>query len=540
MAERDDPDVPGPRRDDEPRLSFPDRPRLELDQLLVQLVDRAQEVIGTQGRLRGLLRANQLVTRDLTASTVVHRTVEAARDLLGARSATLEIESPAGTRARPAVRSTGRGCARPDAGMDVPIRVFGDAIGTLHLEDSDRGGFTAEDRELAQALASTAGVAIHNARLYESARRRGEWLQASAAITRELLSGTASGDSALDLVARSCRDVAGADVVAVLRPDQGGHRDRQFRVEVLVGAEGIAVEGRPVPLAGTLLGRVLAGGEPIAVTDDTLDEEPGALPWTGPEVGSVLAVPLRGKDTALGVLCAARLPRRPAFSGTDVEMAAGFANQAAVAIELAEARAEQQRAVVLDERERIATDLQDTVVQRLFSIGLSLQGLLAALPDDRAAERVRATVDDIDRTINHIRGTVFPLGTVAARVDPRDQLLDAIAEAGAVLGFEPDVRFAGLRAGRLAEDLAEDVADVVRVALLDVARRGRARTAAVDVMEDRDGLVVHVRDDDAEGADEAGDVCGELRRRAERLGGTATVSAATPAGTSQYWWVPRR
>jgi len=528
MAHPDDTDLTTPGLLAEPELSFPDLPRLELDQLLGQLVDRAHEVMGTQGRLRGLLHANQLVTSDLTPDTVLHRTVQAARELLGARTAELELADAVASHGRPRRR-------RPDAGLDVPVQVRGEAIGTLRLTDSDHGGFTAEDRELAQALAATVGMAIQNARLYESARRRGEWLQASAAITREILAGDPSSTGALELVARSSRDVAGADVVAVLRPEAGAPGATQLCPDVLVAADDLDPEARLVPLAGTLVGEVFDRGVPRSLADDALDGAAEGMPWAGLTIGSVLAVPLVGSGTVHGVLCAGRRPGRPAFSATDTEMAASFANQAALALELADARAERQRAVVLDERERIAADLHDSVVQRLFGVGLSLQGVLADLGPGRAADRVRGTVDEVDRTINRIRSTLFPLRSPGRTPDPRDRVLDAVADAIPALGFEPDLRFSGLVAGTVAADVVEDLVVVVHEALLDVARRNRSSGASVDVVEDRDGLVVHVRDDDPEGADAAGE---ELLRRAARHGGSCTVTQSA-TGTSQYWWVPR-
>jgi GAF domain-containing protein len=567
MAARDGTGLPSPRTGAAPvELSFPDLPRLELDELLGQLVDRAHEVLRTQGRLRGLLRAAQLVTSELHSTTVLHRTVEAARDLLGARHADITLSEDAGGRRIESATARADGC--PDAAdvdraaggvagtprtftgppgtapgclhdLYVPVAVRGESIGILHVEDSDHGGFTSEDRELARALAATAGMAVQNARLYESARRRGEWLQASAAITRELLTGGQSGAGALELVARSSRDVAGADLVAVLRPDvEPGATE--LCVEVLVGPEEWG--GRSVPVAGSLLGRVYTRGESVSVAAGDLDEESGAMPWTAAPLGPLLAAPLVGSAGVRGVLCAARFPGRPPFSTTDAQMAGSFAGQAAVAIELADARAEQQRALLLEERERIAADLQDHVVQRLFGVGLSLQGVLASLSDRRAAERVRASVDEVDRTIGHIRSTVFPLrtGPGARDLDPRGRVLDAVGSVVSALGFEPDLRFAGLLGGTVAGDVVEDLVAVVRAALLDVARRGRSSTAMVDVVEDRDGLVVHVRDDDPQGPDESGPVASELLRRAERHGGRSTVSAGTPGGTSQYWWVPRR
>jgi signal transduction histidine kinase len=131
-------------------------------------------------------------------------------------------------------------------------------------------------------------------------------------------------------------------------------------------------------------------------------------------------------------------------------------------------------------------------------------------------------------------------GAAPSCPDPRDRVLDAVAELVPALGVEPDLRFSGLLAGRMPADLVEDLVAVVRLALLDVARRARATIVSVDLVQDRDGVVVHVRDDDPEGADaETGDAAADLRRRAERHGGTLTVSAGTPVGTSLYWWAPR-
>jgi len=567
MAPHDDTGLPVPRGDDvESHLSFLDGPRLELDQLLGQLVGRAQEVMGTQGRLRGLLRANQLVAGELGSSTVLQRTADAARELVGARRAVLEVTGAGdglveSTEAPPDRRATDAGGRPPEptpgdlcgnarasgpvgrqalgdpSNLHVPIRFRNEVVGTLCLQESMRGGFTAEDRELAEALGGTAGLAIQNARLYESARRRGEWLQASAAITRQLLADPGEATRPLDLVARSIREVAGADIVVVLRPDEEAS---QLAVDVLVTSDAIEMTGQPVLVADTVLGRVFTEGLPVRLVDGSLHEELDAVPWTGAEVGAVLAVPLTGSTTTHGVLCAARLSDRPAFSDTDLEMAGSLANQAAVALELADARAERQRAVVLDERERIAVDLHDTVVQRLFSVGLSLEGVRAGMTDGRAAERVRATVAEVDRIINQIRNTVFPLQVGTAGPDPRDQVMDAVTELVPVLGFEPDVRFSGLLAGTLAAGLVEDLVAVVRAEMLDVAGRGRSTSVAVDVVEDRDGLVVHVRDDDRDGTGSAAGAAGEqLHRLAERHGGTFTVSPGTPIGTSLYWWVPR-
>ncbi len=239
-------------------LSFPDLPRLELDQLLGQLVDRANEVMATQGRLRGLLRAIQLIIGDLDLPTVLRHIAEAARDLVGARYAAIGVIAPDGHLAqfvhtgmpdetvdrighlpqgkgllgaliddpRPIrlrriaddVRSTGFPPGHPPMAsfVGVPIRVRDEIFGNLYLAESTKGEFTADDEELAKALAASAAAAIENARLYEAAQQRQDWLRATAAITHRLLSRD-SGDP-VQLIADTTREIADADLVTVVRP----------------------------------------------------------------------------------------------------------------------------------------------------------------------------------------------------------------------------------------------------------------------------------------------------------------------------------
>jgi signal transduction histidine kinase len=543
MTERDDPRLPTPRSDEDAALSFPDLPRLELDELLTQLVDRAQEVLGTQGRLRGLLRANQLVTSDLTLTTVLHRTAEAARELVGARHAALDVVGPTGAlvefvHAGPEPDGTaGTGGARDGSRLDVPIRVRDEIFGHLHLVG---GRFSAEDEELARALAATAGISVSNARLYESAGRRGEWLQASAAITRRLLADGDDGARPLDVVARSMRDVAGADAVAVVRPAEDDGPDG-LRVEAMLGPEGQARLVPPLPQHGSLPGRVLTTGEAVCVVDATTAGDLGSVPWPDLDVGPVLAVPLVGSGRVLGVLCAARLSGRLPFSDIDVEMAGSFANQAALAVELTGARAEQARAAMLDERERIAADLADTIVQRLFSVGLTLQGALAGLGGGRAADRVRATVDDVDEIINQVRSTVFALQPDAGgdAVGLRDRLLDAVAERAVRLGFEPALRISGAVPERLPGGMVEDLLSVLGEALGNVADHARATSTKVEVTAGRNRLVLDVRDDGVGmGGATPGRGLTDALRRAERHGGTLTIGPCVPSGTCVSWSIP--
>jgi len=300
------------------RLTFPDQPRLELDQLLTQLIDRAQEVVATQGRLRGLLAANQLITADLTLPAVLRHIAEAARELIGGRYAALGVIGPDGGLSEfvhvgmpeEAVRAIGhlpegkgllgaliedpRPIRLTDIAADprssgfppdhppmrsflgVPIRVRDEVFGNLYLTESEHGEFTNEDEELARALAATAAIAVENARLYEAAQSRGEWLRASAAITRDLLAVEAVDPRAsLRTIAEMSHRLADGDTVTVLLPC-GDEDDDDLCVEVAVGEGAQTLPGQSWPFEGTLAGRVFLSGEPMRV--GTRDEVRGLDP----------------------------------------------------------------------------------------------------------------------------------------------------------------------------------------------------------------------------------------------------------------------
>jgi GAF domain-containing protein len=448
--------VPRDATDPQARLTFPDLPRLELDELLTQLVDRAHEVQATQGRLRGLLHANQLINADLALPAVLRRIAEAARELVGARYAALGviagdgglaefvhsgmpadavdrighlpqgkgllgalIDDPRPIRlARIAAdeRSTGFPPGHPamDSFLGVPIRIRDEVFGNLYLTESLRGGFTAEDEELAKALAATAAAAVDNARLYASARSRGEWLEASAEITRELLApGSAGASSPLRLVAEHSRRIAGADLVTIMLPVEAtpGSTGAELVIDLAVGTDAEDLPGTRLPVTGSVSGQALTTGRPLRVADLHGIDDPAARVPVPVESGPVLAVPLCGPTHVHGVLWMTRLRGRPAFTAADADLATGFANQAAVAIELAAARTEQNRTALLDDRDRIATDLRDHVIQQLFSAGLSLHGIAAQAGPGPPAEAIRAVVAELDATIARIRSSVFDLGT---------------------------------------------------------------------------------------------------------------------------------
>ena len=561
-------------------LTFPDLPRLELDQLLAQLVERAQEVMATQGRLRGLLRANQVVTGGQTLPVVLQRIAEAARELVGARYAALGVLAPEGglaefvhsgmsadlvevighlpqgkgllgaliedpepirlTRIADDARSSGFPPGHPPmtSFLGVPIRIRDEVFGNLYLTDSTRGAFDADDEELTKALAATAATAIDNARLYDAARTRSEWLRASATVTRRLLSADPDDEvDALREIAEHAREIAHADLVTILLPDRGD--STCLRVVVAVGESAPNLCASRVPVAGSLSGRVFTTGTALRMSSP--DDQPGmdrAVP-DGLDAGPVLVVPLVGSRSVNGVLGVVRLRGRRGFTAEDLDMAGGFANQASVALELARGRAEQQRAALLDERERIAADLHDHVIQRLFASGLSLQALAATLGPGKAADRVVATVADLDTTIAQIRTAIFALQQVpqAGAEGFRARVLEVVADVTPALGFDPAVRFSGLL-DTLPPDVTDDLLAVLREALTNVARHARANATDVELTASSSRLTLDVRDNGvglATGGRRSG--LANLHHRAERHGGGLTIDSG-PAGTRLTWSVP--
>jgi signal transduction histidine kinase len=556
-------------------LTFPDLPRLELDQLLTQLVDRAGEVLSTQGRLRGLLRANQTISVDLALPVVLRRIVSAARELVGARYAALGVVAADGMLAefvhvgmdpdtvarigqlpqgkgllgaliadpqpiRPRTisddpRSSGFPDGHPPMSsfLGVPIRVRGVVFGNLYLTESIHGAFSSEDEELANALAATAGVAIDNARLYEAAKTRQLWLQASASITSRLLS--ADPGRPLDFIAERSRAIAAADIVTVLLPIPG--RPGELRVEVAVGTGAADLMGLLVPVAGSLSGQVFRTGEPRLYGHP--HEEPRLTFFAGGalDVGPVLMLPLLGSQRAVqGVLTMARVSGRPAFTAEDLEMSAGFANHASIAIELADARAEQQKAVVFADRERIAADLHDHVIQSMFAAGLTLQSVATRLDPGPMTDRILGAITTLDDTIRRIRTSIFELQQEPnqASIGVRGRLLDAVADLA--LGFEPAVRIADLTEIRVSEEVAADLVAVVHEALSNVARHAGAGSVDVDVTVSGDRITIDVRDDGrGMGAATRRSGLANLRRRAERHDGSLTITGREPTGTQLRW-----
>lgn len=554
-------------------------PKLRLDELIDQLIDHAQDVRRAEDRLRALLDATDLITSDLSIEKVLRHIAEAACVVADATYAALGVIAHDGglerfvhvgiddeTVARIGPVPQGKGLLgaliqdpRPirlanladdprsvgfppnhppmTSFLGVPILVRGEVFGNLYLCESRHGGFTEEDESLVGSLARAAGTAISNARLYQEARVKQRWLSASIDIGSHLMA--AEGEDPLRMVARYAGDIADADLASVgVLTDDGEH----ILVEVAIGERADDLLGRRFPLAGSLASRAVSSRSPLLIRspEDAGDDVP--VMTTLIEAGPIMVIPLLGTQKVHGVLNLVRRRGALTFSPTDLDMAAGFANQASVALEMAAARADQQRIALLEDRDRIARDLHDHVIQQLFAIGLSLQGQAALAGDDsRLAEELRARVDDLDRTIRQIRTSIFalrgPLGGSATGL--RSAVLAVAEELRPALGGPPGVTFDGAVDLLVTGALADEVLACVREGLTNAAKHAAARHVQVDVAADPTQVTVRVTDD-GRGISGTAAYSGlsNLRARAERRGGTFEIRTPPAGGTELIWRAP--
>ena len=289
----------------------------------------------------------------------------------------------------------------------MPVRVRDEVFGNLYLtEKRGPGGFTEEDVSAVEALATAAGVAVENARLFEQSQRRQRWLEASSEVRAELLAGCTATD-VLQMVARRVRELAEADHALILLVDEEAD---VLRVHSYAGPGGRTLVGRQLTDGDSVLAAITRDGVPRLVPDlaDALGGEFGA---DVAEFGPAVAVALRSAGGATGVLIAVRDKGSPSLEPAEVPLLSLFADQAAVAIEFAEKQRTQWLLAVLADRDRIARDLHDHVIQRLFATGLGLQGTLRRTADPDVRARIQKAVEQLDETVREIRTSIFDLQT---------------------------------------------------------------------------------------------------------------------------------
>jgi signal transduction histidine kinase len=386
---------------------------------------------------------------------------------------------------------------------------------------------------------SGGSLADENARLYEEAQRQHRWLQASGEVATSLLSGT-DPRQVLGAITAQVQELSGADLVVVALPEDGG---RRITITAAVGDGADNIVGLVLPADRSLPGQVLATGKPVTISDYSADPRSaeaarGLMDHIGPKMIFPLGVP----GNVLGVLSVGRLRGGPPFEPAAADVIASFAAQAGVALELAARRSDAEQLSLYEDRDRIARDLHDLVIQRLYATGMSLEGTVPMIGVPEVANRVRNAVDAMDETIKDIRATIFALQARAE--DPGERLradiVDTVDEMTVMLGFAPSLRLGQGLDGRVSPEAAEYLLNALREALSNAARHARATAVEVSVEVDRaDQLVLRVTDDGTgipAGVRRSG--LGNLAQRAGSLGGVLELGPAGGRGTALVWRVP--
>jgi signal transduction histidine kinase len=415
--------------------------------------------------------------------------------------------------------------------LGVPIQALGRIYGNLYLTDK-RGGeeFNEEDERTLRVLAAQAGVAIANAHLYEETRRREAWLEALAEVANQILAG-AELEAVLPRVAELARGLVEADSAAVVVPDESG-------VLVVAAADGLGAErlrGLPIPRERSISGEVIRSGGTLVLEDAR--QEPRAYPRVTQlaRMGPTVCVPLQAEGQPIGGLWVSRRRGRPGFARETVRVVESFARQVSVALESARVRRELNRLVVLEERERIARELHDGIIQSLFAVGMGLQGAALVTSEERARKRIEEAVEELDRVIRDLRRYIFGLrpGILADR--RLDEALRALAQefeaaSGLVTEVELDPEVA---AGLMP--LSSQVVQMAREGLSNVVRHAQAKRCHLRLSKEEGKAVISVEDDgvgfDPREAQSGGQGLRNLRERAEAMGGNMRVFSAPGKGT---------
>ncbi|MBD3138379.1 sensor histidine kinase [Microbispora bryophytorum] len=557
-------------RENEPRSLIPS---MRLDDLLAELQSRLEAVLATRDRVHALLEAVVSIGSDLDLEVVLRRIVATAATLVDATYGAmgvigeentlvqfvpvglseeeiariehwphglgllgLLIKEPRTLRLADISRhpeSYGFPPGHPPMGsfLGVPVRVREEVFGNLYLTEKRGGGnFDEDDEAIVVALATAAGVAIENARLYEESRRRETWLRASSDITTRLLSG-GEPQEVLTLIARRAREMADADAVAILLPRKGGDA-------LQVALEDGVLQDAVLPIEGSLSGRAFLSGEPLMLDDPA----GGDVQLAGDlDPGPVAAVPLGAAGAVRGVLALVKRSGRMPFSQSELRTLHAFAGQAAVALELAETRRDAERLGLLEDRDRIAKDLHDVVIQRLFAVAMTLMSAVRLVERPEASTRLQSAIDELDTTIRQIRSTIFALQTPREDASPslRAQVVDLVEGARGHLGFMPGLSLEGRLDNDVPAEIAEHLLAVLREALSNLVRHARATQADVTVHA-ADGRLTLVVEDNGVGIPAEGRRSGlrNLADRAERLGGALTLTSPGTGGARLEWSVP--
>jgi len=497
---------------------------LDLRSVLTRLVEAASRLTNARYAALGVIGADGSLVEFVTTgmSEEQHRLIghlPRGRGILG-----LLIREPQGIRmaelaAHPA--SVGFPANHPpmDTFLGVPVRIRGTVFGNLYLTEKGGGAqFTEQDEQLVEALARAAGFVIENARAYGLSERRRQWLEAWAELT-ETLQPPIELVEARQAIADMFRSVSRVRATALLgQPDASGE------------GSVLAVSCSPADMH-----LVLAHLAQISLDHDPHHPDPVELDIGG--LGAIV-MPLRAQLARAGALVSLFDPGPEPPGAEERELLASFADQAGLALDRAQAVIEREELAVISDRERIARDLHDVVIQRLFATGLQLQGVVSLVGDPAIGTRLERAVDELDLTIKAIRGTIFELQHKQSD-SLRAEIRSLVREYVPVLGFSPVVLTSGPIDTAVPTPVREQLLPVLREAVSNVARHALADQAHVEVHVSDHELRLSVVDD---GIGLAGDRTESglrnVRRRAAGLGGSVTLTRGQPRGTTLVWQVP--
>lgn len=551
--------------------------QLRLRELLAEVQERIAQIVEGRDRLDGLVEAMLVVTSELdldsTLRTIVHTAIElvdARYGALGVRGSGHDlvafiyegiddedrerighlpeghgvlgvlIDDPKPIRLDDIAQhpaSVGFPPNHPPmrAFLGVPVRIRGEVFGNLYLTEKANGQpFSEDDEVLVGALAAAAGIAIENARLYEQSTVRQSWIEATRDIATELLAG-ADPARVFRLIADEALKLteAQATLVAVPAPEDKSSSDvQELVVAETAGKLPALVEAPTISVRGTPVGEVFVSQAPRRF--DYLDLEIGGLNLAP---GPALVLPLRATDKVAGVLVVLRHDDAASFSQDQEQMMAAFADQAALAWQLATSQRLERELDLLADRDRIARDLHDHVIQRLFAVGLSLQGTIPRARSPEVEQRLSGYVDDLQAVIEEIRTTIFDLhGPAGGTIRLRQRLDEAIAQFSDGT-MHITTQFIGPLSA-VDSALADHAEAVVREAVSNAVRHAHATTLTVTVKVD-DELRIEVVDN-GRGISERTKTSGltNLRYRAQQVGGTFTVDTPSTGGTLLRWSAP--
>ena len=516
---------------------------LDLDATLKRIVTGAMELTGARFGALGVRGPDDTLISfvhagidEVAVNTIGHHPVgKGVLGLLLSRSGSLRLDD---LTAHPAAVGFPEHHPSMDALLAVPIIIRQNVFGSLYLtEPTSRAAFSDADETAVRELASAAAVAIDNARLFDRVRSAARWTEASRMITMALLSAVDLHARLQLIVARAC-ELTEAEQAIVLVPSEADLPVDEVDILVVSTAVGLYADevlGQWVPVEGSTTGAVFRSGTPVITA--AFGHPPQAFTDAGRRPAIVM--PLRSEHTVLGVIAVARNSDQPPFDAEHLDLMSDFADHAAMALTLASALEHARYLTVLADRERIGHDLHDHVIQRLFAVGLDLQGTIARSRSSEITDRLNRTVTDLQTTIEDIRTTIFELhSTGRQRIGFRQRIQAAVAdltENGAVV---TTLRMSGPMSV-IGDDLAGHAESVILEAVSNAVRHSGATQLTVEVAV-ADELDIMVTDDGCGISADNGRRSGlaNMASRAEQIGGRCHLATPPGGGTEVHWTVP--